>query len=105
MRTITLEVQMTFNEALNYLMEGKCIGIKPKGNGSFLVKYKPHWMNKDSSDYILCWNRTYKDGEVDQGIRTNQYLDEWNPVIIDCNNLPEDINNQFIWADISSLVK
>ena len=50
MKTIILETEMNFIDAVQYLLEGKCIGISPKGNSDFLVKYKPHWMNQKSKD-------------------------------------------------------
>lgn len=86
MRTITLETKMTFAEALQYLMDGKCIGIKPQTNSNFLVRYHPKWMNQESPDYILKWNRS----EKDEGIRTNQYLEEWYAVIIDHRELKDE---------------
>jgi len=85
---------MTFTEALEYLMQGKCVGIKPSTNSNFIVRYKPKWMNAESPDYMLCWNRSeHKDGRADCSIRTNQYLEEWYPVIIDHRELSEDVLN------------
>tara|TARA_R110001632_G_scaffold123505_1_gene236245 strand:- start:769 stop:1026 length:258 start_codon:yes stop_codon:yes gene_type:complete len=79
MRTITLDTEMTFNDALTYLMEGKCIGIRPTTNSSYIERYKPSWMNKESPDYMLKWSGADNGNEI----RTNQYLESWYPVIVD----------------------
>jgi len=91
-KTITLETKMTFTQALDHLMQGKCIGIKPGNNSGFLVLYKPAWMNQESPDFFLCWNKRPTQ-EVETGIRTNQYLEEWYPVVIDHRELPEKISS------------
>jgi hypothetical protein len=104
MKTITLDVEMNFTDAVQYLLDGKCIGIRPKGNSNFVVKYKPDWMNQISEEYLLCWNRTVKDGKGNESIRTNQYLKLWSPVVIDTNYLPDNINKLFILENISELV-
>lgn len=84
MKTITLkEHKMTFHEALMYLKEGKCIGIRPSDNADYLVKYRPKWMNPDSTDFMLKW-RSSIDEEV--GIRSNQYSEDWFPVIMEMND-------------------
>lgn len=101
MKTITLEIEMNFTDAVKYLLDGKCIGIKPQDNSNFIVKYKPHWMNQESSDYNLCWNRTVKDGKGSEGIRTDQYIGVWHPVVIDANDLPDNIKQLFILENIS----
>ena len=103
MKTIILETEMNFIDAVQYLLEGKCIGISPKGNSDFLVKYKPHWMNQKSKDYLLCWNRSVVKGEGNEGVRTNQYAGVWRPVIVDSNDLPENIKQLFLLQDISGL--
>jgi len=81
MKTITLtENPMTFEQALKYLLEGKCIGIKPATYDNFLVKYRPLWM-KSEPDYLLKWN-----GEsAVANIKTSQFLCDWFPVIINHN--------------------
>ena len=79
MKTITLETHTNFIDALKYLIEGNCIGIKPGENTSYLEIYKPEWMNKESPDYILKWH----DSENNEGIRTDQYFEKWFPVIVD----------------------
>lgn len=104
MKTITLELEMNFTDAVQYLLDGKCIGIKPKGNSNFIVKYKPHWMNQTSPDYLLCWNRSVKEGKGNEGIRTDQYIETWQPVVIDANDLPDNIKQLFILENISGLV-
>ena len=83
MKTIVLDTEMSFNEALNYLMDGKCVGIKPTTNSNYIERYKPTWMNEKSQDYMLRWNG--KDNG--NGIRTNQYLESWYPVIVDHREL------------------
>lgn len=104
MKTITLDIEMNFTDAVQYLLDGKCIGIRPKGNSNFVVKYHPSWMNITSKEYLLCWSRTVKEGRGNEGIRTNQYLELWNPVVIDINYLPDNINNLFVLENISELV-
>ena len=103
--TITLETEMSFLEALQNLEEGKCIGIKPKGNSNFLVKYKPHWMNQDSPDNMLCWDRSVKEGKGTENVRTNQYLGKWFLVVINTNLLPDKIRLQFVLENITGLVE
>lgn len=104
MKVITLDIEMSFTEALQYLLDGKCIGIRPDGNASYIVKYKPHWMNQESSDYELCWSRSLtKDGQASNHIKASQYLGKWFPVVIDSNDLPDEIKQLFILQDISSL--
>lgn len=95
---------MNFSDAVQYLLDGKCIGIRPKGNGSFLVKYKPFWMNQNSPDYILCWSRSVKEGKANEGIRTDQCVGSWQPVIIDSNELPDNIKQLFVLENITGLV-
>ena len=95
---------MPFTEALQHLVDGKCIGIKPKGNNNYVVKYKPHWMNQDSTEHMLCWNRSVKEGKGETSIRTNQYLNEWFLVVIDCNDLPENIKQSFVLENITGLL-
>ena len=104
MRTLTLENELSFTDAVQNLLDGKCIGIKPKGNSNFIVKYKPHWMNQSSPDYLLCWNRSVKDGKGNEGIRTDQYTSAWLPVVIDSNDLPENIKQSFILENITGLL-
>ena len=104
MKTIALELEMNFTDAVRYLLDGKCIGIKPKGNSNFIVNYKPHWMNQASHDYLLCWSRSVRKGKGDEGIRTDQYIGTWQPVVIDTNDLPDNIKQLFILENITSLV-
>lgn len=104
MKTITLEPWLTFKEALQSLLDGKCIGIRPEGNANFIIKYKPIWMNEFSLDYGLCWNRSVKENGIgNEMIRTNQYLENWQLVVIDHNDLPDNIKQRFILEDISRL--
>lgn len=83
MKTITLDNYMSFNDALQYLMDGKCIGIRPAGNSNYIERFKPKWMNQESPDWMLRWNNS----EDNQGIRTNQYFEKWFPVIVDHREL------------------
>lgn len=104
MQVITLDIEMAFTEALQYLLDGKCIGIRPHGNANYIVKYKPHWMNNESPDYGLCWSRSLTpDGQASNFIKSDQYLGKWSPVVIDSNDLPDEIKQLFILQDISSL--
>jgi hypothetical protein len=97
METIDLEIEMNFIDAVTYLLEGKCIGIRPRGNSRFLVK-------EIASDF-LCWNRSMKDdGRSNNRIRLDQYTGIWYAVIIDSNKLPENIKNLFVYENISSLL-
>lgn len=85
-------------------MDGKCIGIRPKGNSNFIVKYKPHWMSRTSPNYSLCWSRSVKEGNGNEGIRSDQYLGRWQPVVLDTNDLSDNIKQLFVLKDITSLV-
>lgn len=102
--TITLDTAMNYTDALQYLIDGKCIGIKPQNNLGFIVKYKPIWMKKTSPDYQICWSRSFKDGQANEGIRAEQYLGDWFPVVIDTNTLPENIKQSFILENITGLL-
>lgn len=82
--TITLEQEMTFDEALKYMLAGKCLGIRPGSNTGYIELFKPDWMNKEVKEYMLQWN-----GSGD-GIRTNQYLGVWYPVIIDHRDITQN---------------
>ena len=93
---------MLFTDAVKCLLAGQCIGIKPKGNSNFIVKYKPDWMNQNSDDFILCWNRSVKkDGKGNESIRTDLIVGIRLLVVIDTNDLPENIKQYFILQDIS----
>lgn len=85
LRTITLDTPLTFQEALQHMLDGKCLGIRPEKNTNFVEMYKPHWMSTQSPDFMLRWHRS----ENDMSIRTNQFLERWFPVIIDHRNLPQ----------------
>lgn len=104
MRTITLENEMPFTDAVQYLLDGKCVGIRPKGNCNFIVKYKSHWLNQSSPDYFLCWSRSVKEGKGNESIRTNQYTGMWLPVVIDANDLPDNIKQSFVLENITGLL-
>jgi len=53
---------------------------------------------------LLCWNRSVKEGKGNEGIRTDQYVETWQPVVIDANDLPDNIKQLFILENITSLV-
>ena len=67
------------------MLDGKCLGIRPGNNTNFVEMYKPGWMNAQSPDFMLRWHRS----ENDADIRTNQFLEQWYPVIIDHRQLPQ----------------
>ncbi len=79
MKTITLNQKMSFNEALQYLLDGKCVGIRPMTNSNYIELFKPGWMNPDSPDYFLRWNDSIDNSDI----RSNQFLEEWYPVVVD----------------------
>lgn len=81
--TITLDIVMDFNKALTYMLEGKCLGIKPGNNSNYVVKYKPNWMNPDCDRYCLKWNGK----EENLQITTEQFLGDWFPVIVNHNKI------------------
>jgi len=83
-RTITLDTPLTFQEGLQQILDGKCLGIRPEKNTNYIEMYKPHWMNSASPDFMLRWNGSAGDADI----RTNQYLERWFPVIIDHRELP-----------------
>ncbi len=76
-KTITFKEQLSFDAALQALLEGKCIGIRPDGgnNSDYVVLYRPKWQ---MSDYQLCWSK-----QNGGGIRTNQFRGTWCLVVID----------------------
>jgi len=83
MKITTLEKKLTFRMALQKLLDGKCIGIRPDGNLKYVVLFKPYWINKYSPDYMLMWNDTNEDSKI----TTNQFLGIWQLVIIDHKTL------------------
>lgn len=83
MKTITLEVEMNFNDALQYLLDGKCLGIRPINNSGYVELFKPKGINPKSPDFMLRWDSS----DDNCHIRTNQFLEKWNPVIVNHKNL------------------
>lgn len=84
-RTITLSQEMPFTEALQAMLDGKCLGIRPAKNTNYIEMFKPHWMRAEN-EFMLRWNGS-KDGES-ASIRTNQYLeDKWYPVVVNHRTL------------------
>jgi hypothetical protein len=79
LRTITLATPLTFAEALQQLLDGKCLGIRPGANTRYVEMFKPGWMNPNSPDFMLRWHGS----DDDASIRSNQYLETWFPVIVD----------------------
>lgn len=94
LRTKDLEIELSFSEALKWLEEGNCIGIRPKGNANFIIKTRMCYNKPDSKRNFIMWKRTKKEDRQngDQSIRIEQYLDTWNPVVLDCNELPEKMH-------------
>jgi hypothetical protein len=79
LKTITLEMPLSFHEALQYLLEGKCLGIRPESNTNYVELFKPGWMSPASPDWMLRWSGS----ENDSDIQSNQYSEKWYPVIVD----------------------
>lgn len=79
MKTITLDTGMTFTEAIQYIIDGKCIGIKPDDDIAYLVIKKG----------MLCWkefNTPFGDGKGEEdntGVLIELYSLPWYPVVID----------------------
>jgi len=82
MRTITLSEKYSFKDALQKMLDGECLGIKPEDNTGYIKLFKPVWMNDESVDYGLCWN-----GGEDMMIRTNQFLGVFQLVVADNREL------------------
>ena len=79
LKTLTLDTPLSFHDALQYLLEGKCLGVRPGNNSGYVELFKPRWMNQDSPDWMLRWHGT----DNDSNIRSNQFLESWFPVIVD----------------------
>lgn len=77
--TINLPAPLTFTEALQALLDGKCLGIRPGQNTHYVELWRPGWQR---SDWQLRWC-----GSGEQSIRTNQFQGEWHLVIIDHRTL------------------
>lgn len=81
--TVTLNQELSFQEALQNLLDGRCIGIRPGDNTSYLELYKPTWM-RAADDYMLRWHGT----KSDLSVRTSQFsTPTWKLVIIDHRKL------------------
>lgn len=52
MKTITLPEELDFAAALQSLLAGKCLGIRPDGNAQFVVFCRPSFLK---SDFLLGW--------------------------------------------------
>lgn len=90
MKTLVLtDKEYSFDEALRALLEGKCLGIKPKGNTSYVELFKPHWFNPESPDFMLRWHPRCKADEnsTDTEIRSDQFLGPWYLVIANHRDL------------------
>lgn len=98
--TITLGTPMSFLEALKYLEEGKCVGIRPKGNSGFLVLNKPHWAKR----YHLAWHRSKNNEGANNEIPVEHYLGEWSPVVLDNRRLPLEIKNSLLLENITGVL-
>jgi hypothetical protein len=86
MRTITQTAPHTFTEALQKLVSGECVGIRPNTNTNFVVAFRPHWMNQNSPDFMLVWCDSDA-RSPDAMIRSNQFLETWFLVVIDHRTL------------------
>lgn len=82
-KTITLETELSFAEALQGILDGKWLGIRPGKNTNYVELFKPQWMNEKSPDSILRWNRSDGDSEI----RSSQYMEKWYPVVVDHRTL------------------
>jgi hypothetical protein len=102
--TITLDTPMNFLEAMQYLADGKCVGIKPKGNSHYLVPYRPHFWNAKDKRIALAWYRSYKDGTVSNTISDESYLGEWFPVVLDTRRLPIEIKHSLLLENITGVL-
>lgn len=102
--TITLDTPMTFLEAMQYLVDGKCVGIKPVTNSNYLVPYKPHFWNQNDKRIALAWFRSLKDNKVDTTLSSESYLGEWFPVILDARRLPLEIKNSLLLQNITGVL-
>lgn len=78
-KVIVLPETCTFLEALQALSEGTCVGIKPVGNTSYMVKRHSLQgsMSVQSGNFQLCW----LSGSL--GVRSDQYLGPWQLVVVD----------------------
>ena len=65
--TITLDTPMSFQEALQHLNDGKCVGIRPNNNTNFLVPYK----------YGMDVKALYKEHEESDLERLNEKLKDF----------------------------
>ena len=103
-RTIVLDdMPMSFTEAIKYMTDGKCVGIKPKGSSTYLIPFRPQWMN--SSAFTLTWFRSMKkDGEISSIISNENYLNEWFPVILDSRHLPIPIKDSLLLENITGVL-
>lgn len=86
-KTIDIPGALSFSDALSAMFEGKCVGIRPSGNTSFIVLYRPHWMS-DPSDGLLRWK-----GTTEGDIRASQFLETWNLVVVDHREIKESVDD------------
>ena len=84
LKTITLPQEYSFHEALNQLLAGTCLGMRPGKNLNYVELFKPAWVNERGPGSLLRWNGS--DGTAD--IRTDQYMESWQLVVLDHRQLP-----------------
>lgn len=78
MKTITLDIALTLLEAITWLQEGKCLGIKP---GQNLIYTVIHQAERGGP-------RLARSNSEDGTILIEQILGDWYPVIADHRTLP-----------------
>lgn len=82
MKTINLPGLLSFSEALNAMLAGHCLGIRPNEgtNANYVELFRPEWQR---AGYQLRWSK----GTNDQGIRTDQFTGTWALVVVDHRTL------------------
>jgi hypothetical protein len=51
MKTLDFDIKYSFHAALELMLAGKCLGIRPDNNTGYMELFKPHWMR--GPDYFL----------------------------------------------------
>jgi len=71
--TITLNTPLTIQIAMEWLKEGRCLGIKPGSNLRYMTLLTP-----ERGSVKLVWA-----GSTDGSMMAEQITDDWFPVIVD----------------------
>jgi hypothetical protein len=87
MITITLEQEYSFQDAVQAMLDGKCLGIRPGANMRYVEPFRPPWM-KDKNDVMLQWEGG--GGEI----RATQFLGKWKLVVVDHRELHKQVENE-----------